>query len=170
MIPREGFVDEAEPLLREFEGQEAVDEVRAASWSSSIANMEAGITAGNPHVGIFWLIGNRLLTDTTPLLQAGSYGSFLIHAMGHFEISEQRQRFGPKALERHRLPPEIAWTKYENHPRGHVVSCWSAPAFVVYADRTLLASDATMAGILDAFGLDPTQCLLRSDEHYRTVP
>jgi hypothetical protein len=34
-------------------------------------------------VGIFWLVGKRLIVDTTPLSQAGNYGEFKIHDGDH---------------------------------------------------------------------------------------
>ena len=39
-----------------------------------------------PRVGIFWLIGQRLIIDTTALSEAGRYGDFKIHEIGRAHV------------------------------------------------------------------------------------
>lgn len=165
IIPRrEDVMSDADDILLETEGQKAVDEMHDASWSRFLEHMGAGIRDSHSRVGLFWFVGTHLLTDTTPLLQARLQKSFLTHATGHLETWKQWQRFGPKVLAQHGLPPEIAWTDYARYKHGRVVICWQAPAFLVYADRSLLASDAMIRQVLDAFGLEPADCLLRLNE------
>lgn len=170
MIPQEGIVDESELILGEFEGRQAVNEVRPASWSSFVATMEAGATAGNPRAGIFSIIGNRAAGGQDPAATGWLMRVFCHPHDGSVRDLGAMVVVRPEDARAAQMPPEIAWTEYGNHPRDLVFFCWSAPAFVVYADRTLLGTEATMAPILNAFGLEPPQCLLRSDEHYRTVP
>lgn len=165
IIPRrEDSLSDADDILLEAEGQEAADKMHDASWSRFVERMGTGIVAGHPRIGLFWFIETNLVTDVVPLLQARLQGSFLTHATSYLETWRQWQRFGPRLLAQYGLPPEIAWTEHASHPHGRVVFCWEVPAFLVYADQSLLASDAMITQVLDAFGLDPAECLLRLNE------
>ena len=41
-----------------------------------------------PYVGIFFLVGDRVMIDATPLSEAGVYAGHLIHEGGHPEFWE----------------------------------------------------------------------------------
>ena len=125
-----------------------------------------------PCVGIFWgvrdgLAALHIVTDTTPLAEAESYGDFLTHAGGHHEVWEAWRRLGPVSLAARGLPRAIAWHEYEHFPRGRVVYHCPTARFTVYADRALQA-DTVMTRILDALRLERAQCDIKSDAHYRS--
>jgi hypothetical protein len=61
-------------------------------------------------VGIFWLIGRRLIIDTTPLAEAGNYGDFKIHDGDHVTLWAELECRGE-------VPRN---SEYEEHPRGRV--------------------------------------------------
>lgn len=127
---------------------------------------------GAPHVGIFWGVRDgpaalHIVTDTTPLADAESYGDFLTHPAGHYEVWEAWRHLGPACLATRGLPQAIAWHEYEHFPRGRVVYHCPTARFTVYADRALQA-DAVMTRILDAFRLEQAQCDIKSDAHYRS--
>ena len=136
--------------------------------------LEPTSSADTPHVGIFWGVRDgpgafHIVTDTTPLAGAESYGNFLTHPGGHYEVWEAWRRLGPAGLAARGLPRAIAWHEYEHFPRGRVVYHCPTARFTVYADRAF-QSDAVMARILDAFRLERAQCDIKSDAHYRSGP
>jgi hypothetical protein len=65
----------------------------------------------NPRVGIFWLLGGKLLIDSTSLNEAERYGIHLTHPRNHLEVWTWFQQGGT-------VPADI---EYEEPPRGRVV-------------------------------------------------
>ena len=133
--------------------------------------MEPSVEIGSL-IGIFWgvrdgLAALHIVTDTTLLAGAESYGDFLTHPGGHYEVWEAWRRLGPASLAARGLPRAIAWHEYEHFPRGRVVYHCPTARFTVYADRALQA-DTVMTRILDAFHLERAQCDIKSDAHYRS--
>jgi hypothetical protein len=48
------------------------------------------------------------------------YGDCLTHAAGHYERWQQWQALGPVRLACKGFPAQIAWTEYDDWPRGRV--------------------------------------------------
>lgn len=126
-----------------------------------------------PALGIFWQVpGDQagttvLVTDATPLAQAEAYGAMLTHPRGHCDVWEAWQRLGPTGLARRGLPMVIAWSEYDEHPRGRIVHDPAADLLTIYADRRL-QRPRTVAAIIAAFGLCGQRVVVRSDSHYRS--
>ena len=53
-----------------------------------------------------------------PLDEAESYGDCLTHAAGHYERWQEWQALGPARLACKGFPAQIAWTEYDDWPRG----------------------------------------------------
>ena len=126
----------------------------------------------SPTVGIIWVVrdgnGPRLIViDSTPLVEAESYGDFLTHPRGHYEVWESWRQLGPAGLARRGLPTIIAWHEYEYFPRGRVVFDTRSGRFTLYADLKLQSS-STLCRMLGAFNLGSVLRDVRSDPHYRT--
>ena len=123
----------------------------------------------SPSVGIVWGVSDKgrlqLVTDLTTLAEAETYGEFLTHPRGHYDVWEGWRRLGPAGLAKRGLPAAIAWNEYEHFPRGRVVFSTDTKRFTLYVDRRLQGPPA-LDQILRAFGLDPVQCDVRSDPHY----
>lgn len=122
-------------------------------------------------VGIFWGVPARdgslaLAIDQTPLVRAETYGEFLTHSQGHYEVWEAWRHLGTAGLILRRLPPAIVWHEYEECPRGRIVYGCPQQKFTVYADRRLQAP-TIIARIIRAFGLEDQRWAVRSDSHYR---
>jgi hypothetical protein len=103
-----------------------------------------------PHVGIVFLVGERLYVDSTPLSDAGGYGDFRIHEGGHDAFFETLGIGG----------------EYEAHPRARVAYDTRTQEFTLLADRCILARAEIVAEILRRMDL-PTDTKLDTDTHYR---
>ncbi len=123
-----------------------------------------------PAVGIFWRVDGALVIDRSTLKEAEPYGDCLTHAAGHYERWQQWQALGPVRLACKGFPAQIAWTEYDDWPRGRVVFEKTTQHFVVYADRRLQKPDV-MDFLKPAFGLNAVELkvIVRSDSHYRST-
>ncbi len=107
-------------------------------------------------VGIFWLIDERLILDTTLLSEAEPYGDCLTHGNSHIDFWTEQQNLGM-------VPSEI---EYEEYPRGRVVLNTKAREFYLLADRCILKDRATVNRIKKAMHLPP-KTTIDTDPHYR---
>jgi len=123
-------------------------------------------------VGIFWGIaipGSRehaLIADATDLEMAEPYGDFLTHDRAHYDVWEAWKRLGARELDARGLPRVIAWSEYEEFPRGRIVYHTADKHFVIYADRRLQTRNF-IAIVVKNFGLQELRHSVRSDAHYR---
>ena len=124
-----------------------------------------------PLVGIFWGVSVKgsytLVIDTTALSESESYGEFLTHPKGHYEVWEAWRRQGVASLARRGLPTSIVWQEYEDYPRGRVVYHRPTGLFTIYMDRSLQGTEL-VAQIVVEFGLTGMRHEIRGDGHYRT--
>jgi len=110
-----------------------------------------------PKVGIFWLVGGKLMVDVTPTSHAETYGECLGHAKGHFEYWTELQHAGVISQN----------TEYEDPPRGRVVFNVRTRKYILYADKCIRKKSKVVRKILRDFGLPEDGTILSSDEHYR---
>lgn len=109
-----------------------------------------------PRVGIFWLYGGKLITDTTPLSEAEPDGSILGHAKGHIAHWTALQ-------ERGALPIEV---EYDEPPRGRVGYNLKKKAFFMLADQCIIDDAGTVQKIIAALHL-PEGTVATPDFQYR---
>jgi hypothetical protein len=107
-------------------------------------------------VGIFWLVGKRLIIDTAPLSEAGNYGDFKIYEGDHVTLWAELQRRGEVAQD----------TPYEEHPRGRVNYNTKTQRFTLYLDRCVLRRKSVVKKLLRLMCL-PDDTALSTDGHYR---
>ena len=112
-----------------------------------------------PMVGIFWVMGGKLILDTTPVSQAEKYGEAKTHPWGHLQHWTELQRIGA-------MSPDI---EYDDPPRGRAVYFPRDEKFVVYADRCILARKCFLRQIMAEMNLPPSRTKTSSDEHYRCL-
>lgn len=112
--------------------------------------------ATEPQVGIFWLLGEKLVFDTCPLSQAEHYGDIRIHSRNHISVWEQLR--SAKAV-----PPEL---EYEEPPRGRVMYDVKKGRFSILADRCILRRRKIVATIKKEMHL-PRGTDTATDYHYR---
>lgn len=119
---------------------------------------------GEPAVGIFWQVESSLVVERTPLSEAEPYGECLTHAGGHYDRWENWQRLGAAGLRAAGLPEAIAFSEYDDWPRGRVVFDSEALRFMLYADRRLQRPEI-VARLVEAFGLSTADVVVRCDPH-----
>jgi len=91
-----------------------------------------------PLVGIFWLVGKRLIMDTMPLSEAGNYGDFKIYEGDHVTLWDELERRGE-------VPSGSA---YEEHPRGRVNFNTKTQQFTLFLDRCILRKKGVVKKLL----------------------
>jgi hypothetical protein len=111
--------------------------------------------AAEPEVGIFFLVGSKLLVERTSLAEAGTYADCMIHEGDHIHFWEKLLRAG--------AVPE---SEYDEHPRGRVVFNLKTEQFLIYADKCILSKKALVAKIKHELHL-PKETKTSTDSHYR---
>jgi hypothetical protein len=109
-----------------------------------------------PHVGIFWVLNDKLLIDSTPLSEAEAYGDHLTHSRSHLAVWTLFQRNGT-------VPREV---EYEEPPRGRVMYNMKTQQFILLADRCILQEKGLVKWIMSALSLKKTT-KTGTDEHYQ---
>jgi hypothetical protein len=108
-----------------------------------------------PKVGIFWLLSQKLVVDSTPVGGAENYANCKTHGRSHQEYWDQLTRAG-----------SIADGDYEEHPRGRVVYHTETGQFTIYADKCIVRKKAVVKKIVRQMHL-PTGTVISTDSHYR---
>jgi len=109
-----------------------------------------------PKVGIVYLVGQKLLVDSTPLSKAVRHGDHLIHDRNHIEYWAQLVGTGA-----------VADDEYEEHPRGRVAYNEKTGTYTLLADRCILGEKSLVAKIVARLNLPPKNTETRTDSHYR---
>lgn len=110
----------------------------------------------NPCVGIFWLYGDELLTDSTPIDRAEPYGDCLTHPAGHADYWTTLQSQGI-------VDGTVEWADV---PRGRVVFQRKTGKYVIYIDKCIL-SPAIVNRISTILRLPRDRTMVMTDGHYR---
>jgi hypothetical protein len=111
-------------------------------------------------VGIFWLVGDHLIIDASPLSEAEPYGDSLTHRNSHIDYWTERQRLRT-------VPRDV---EYEEHPRGRVVYYVKTKRFALYADTCILKRKSLVMQIMKAMHLLANQTDVTTDGpdgHYK---
>lgn len=104
-----------------------------------------------PCVGIFFLVGDKLHIDATPLSRAGRYSDHLIHEAGHDAYAETLG----------------IGDRYEDIPRGRVAFNSKTGKFTLLADRCVLRRPEILREIKRRLHLsDDDDVLVGGDSHY----
>ena len=114
-----------------------------------------GSVKSEPRVGIFWLLRDRLIVDTSLLSEAEAGGDWLNHARGHYDYwtRQQRQKLVPHDVE------------FEEPPRGRCVFNVKTKRFTLYADRCILKRKSVVIQIMKAMCLPARQTDVTTDGH-----
>jgi len=115
-------------------------------------------SVSEPTVGIFWLVGEKLVFDVTPLSQAEDYGDFKIHSGNHVSVWERLRvtKIVPVEME------------YEEAPRGRVMYDVKNHLFSLLADPCILRRKEIVAKIKREMNLPKGRSTsVDTDYHYR---
>jgi hypothetical protein len=107
-------------------------------------------------VGIIYLVGEKLLIDSTPLAQAGSYGDSAIHERDHISYWAELVKSG-----------KVPSSEYEEFPRGRVAYDTKTGKFTLLADKCILRRKGVVKKILSGMNLPPKDTETGTDSHYR---
>ena len=114
------------------------------------------VPGNNGKVGIFWLVGTRLVIGTAPLSEAGNYGDFKIYEGDHITLWAEME-------ECREVPRD---SDYEEHPRGRVNFNTKTQRFTLFADPCILRKKGVVKKLLRLMCL-PGDTPLSTDGHYR---
>ena len=117
---------------------------------------QKGRLKAEPKVGIFWLVGNRLVLASTPLSKAEPVLGFRHFINGHKDVWAKLQRRG-------RVPREM---EYEESPRGRVLYSGRSVQFEILADRCIASDKRCTAIVIERLGL-PGDTSVVTFSHYR---
>jgi hypothetical protein len=109
-----------------------------------------------PQIGIIYLVGGKLLIDSTPLTNAGRYGDSATHERGHIVYWDELVKVG--------MVPN---TEYEEFPRGRVSYNMTTRQFTLLADRCILRKKNIVRKILSRMNLPVRGTKVNTDSHYR---
>jgi hypothetical protein len=118
--------------------------------------IETQMQCETPMVGIFWLVGKRLVIDKTPLSEAGKYGDFAIYEGDHVTLWAELERRGE-------VPRD---TPYEEYPRGRANYNTKTKRFTFFADPCILRKKSVVKNLFRLMCL-PDDTALSTDGHYR---
>lgn len=107
-------------------------------------------------VGIFFLVSEKLLFETTPMMQGEEYGSCRTHSRGHPEFWDELVRAGT-----------VPDSEYDEYPRGRVVFDSGIQQYTIYADRCILKDKSLITRILREMQLPKNHAVTATDSHYR---
>src|SRR5438552_17650634 len=110
-----------------------------------------------PRVGIFWLVNQNLLIDSTLLSAAEEYDHFKIHSGNHISVWEKFQQNGT-------APHEM---EYEEAPRGRVMYNMKIRRFTLLADKCILKDKRIVSKIMSEMNLPSKNTDKGTDSHYR---
>jgi len=128
-------------------------------WQVSVMNdlsKKEPSDAVNAQVGIFWLVGKRLVLAGTPLAEAEPYGEYKNFPTSHVKHWAKLQRDG-------RVSPEV---EYDEPPRGRVVYNTKTQQFTLMADRCIIGNERLIGRIKNELHL-PQNTEVVTDSHYR---
>jgi hypothetical protein len=110
-----------------------------------------------PSVGIFWLVGGKLVINSVPLGEAEPYGDHLTHPRSHIEVWERWRMDG-------KVPGE---SEYEEFPRGRIMYNTKTQRFTLLADRCILREKIMVTKIMSELNLPSEHADRGTDSHYR---
>ena len=112
------------------------------------------INVPEPEVGIFFLVGDRLLIDSVPLSNAEEYGHHRIYG-AHVDYWDALVQAGQVTGE------------YDEHPRGRVSYSTLAERISLLADRCILEQPKVVLEIIRRLHLPPDTIRdTDTDSHY----
>ena len=109
-----------------------------------------------PLLGIFWLVGGKLIFDKSHLNEAEHYADHLTHPHSHVRVWAKLERTG-------QVPQG---SEYDEFPRGRVTYHPASGESTLLADRCILDGEGLVVQIKKALHLGK-KVKIGTDLHYR---
>lgn len=109
-----------------------------------------------PRIGIFYLLGEKLLIDSSPLAEASDLDDLAFHELEHEHWWALLVNGGDT--------PNAGYTEF---PRGRVSFGRRRGRFALLADRCILENKSVVKAILSGFHLPPRRTKIATDGCYR---
>ena len=109
-----------------------------------------------PRLGIFWLVGEEIVSFSTPLDRAEHAGGFANYRHGHVDL----RRFVCRSR------PRLRGVEYEFAPRGRVTYDVADDAFNLLVPTAFLNDRDITSRLVEGFSLPPAQVRVIADAHY----
>ncbi len=123
-------------------------------------------------LGPFWVVEDQgravLVAHAVPLDKAVPYGDRPTVEAGHFDVSSELARRGPRLLCAAGVPTAPVWSEIEGWPRGRVLYDNAARYFVIRAGRQL-HRPAFVRLVTNHFRVAIADTTVLSGDHYRSV-
>jgi hypothetical protein len=110
-----------------------------------------------PHVGIFWLVSERLLVKSSPVGEVATHANFKDHEASHFDYWEELVGRGAVPF----------GAEYDEFPRGRVVYNTRTDRFTVMLDRCILNRPPLLQELVSRLQLPLDKFDFMEDSHYR---
>ena len=111
-----------------------------------------------PEVGIFFVVGDELFIESTPLSSAEPYGEdFLIHPGDHAS-------FWKRVI---KVKESLSGVSYDYYPRGRALFNGKKKRYWVYLDKCALRDPGVIAEIISEFHLPEDKVEVHHDSRYR---
>ena len=109
-----------------------------------------------PQIGVFWLIGRRIVAFTEPVRRVRAVGGFKDSKLSHHHLW--------KAVARRR--PTLSGREYWERPRSRVLYSVADDHFRVFLPRGHASNNRLVKSIVTRFSLPPAKMKVCFDEHY----
>lgn len=109
-----------------------------------------------PHVGIIFVVDDRILTESTPASEGEVYGDFVNHVNGHPDFWSRLQADGQVSQ----------YEEYQSVPRGRAVVNRLSGRPTLYLDKCISKKPALVREIKRRLHL-PASVEVLADLHYR---
>ena len=109
-----------------------------------------------PRLGIFWIVGRKIISYSVPLDRAEHAGGFANYPHGHAQLWPLVVRSDPRL-----------WGKtYDQVPRGRVTCDTASDTFMILVPRAVADDRAAIEQLVCRFGLPHERTKVMDDAHY----
>lgn len=139
----------------------AVARTIVAEAQARNAETKRKIEAGEPCVGIFWVLpGDIVVGDITPVSEADNYNGMLNGFNDHYKFWSTIQRA-------YKSMPDVAGHPYEYWPRGRVMKDSNTGEYHVLADKQIIHNSIRLRKVCREFSIPFRQVVPNLDDHYK---
>lgn len=118
--------------------------------------MSKTIETSKPHLGVFWLVGNRPVVFSSPAIEVIEECGFKDYEGSHIEL-------WPEVQKKYQA---LAGGSYESLPRGRVTYSVEDDAYKILLPKLQSTNQRLVHSLLARFGLEHVNVTVLADQHY----